>query len=171
MIVYCRMVPRIDCSLSAGHWGIKLSKLWPLELEERLRIEWDMVKRVKISILPISQSILNRFPSSKESFWREFTGEYSHTQKTGCNRLQPVFFSVKIWGNCNRDWSQPSATATEGPVFSGSVRSSCGLFPVLVTGPQNTSREPSFALFLSDIGLTFVFRARSAVNFALCSVL
>jgi hypothetical protein len=56
------------------------------------------------------------------------------------DRLQPAFFSVKIWGNRDCDWSQPSATATEGPVFSGLVRSSCGLFPVLVTGPRNTNK-------------------------------
>jgi len=34
-----------------------------------------------------------------------------------------------------------------------------------------SNRDPSFALFLSVIGLTFVLRARSAVDFASCSVL
>ena len=53
--------------------------------------------------------------------------------------MQPVFFCVKIEYDHNHDQSQLSATATEGPVFSGPVRSSCGLFPVLVTGPANTS--------------------------------
>ena len=138
MIVCHHIYLQMGWSLSAGHRGIQLGELWPLYLEKRLRIEWDMVKIVKISILPISQSILNCFASSKGPFWREFTGEYDHTRKTSCNQLQPVFFCVKIECDHDCDQSQPSATATEGLVFSSPVRSSCGLFPVLVTGPPNT---------------------------------
>ena len=79
MIVCHHIYLQMGWSLSAGHLGIQLGELWPLDLEKRLRIEWDMVKIVKISILPISQSILNCFASSKGPFWREFTGEYDHT--------------------------------------------------------------------------------------------
>ena len=54
MIVCHCVVLQIDCDVSAGHWAIELGKLWPLDLKEMLKIEWDMVKIVKISILPIS---------------------------------------------------------------------------------------------------------------------
>jgi hypothetical protein len=60
---------------------------------------------------------------------------------TSCNQFFSVLFSVEIGCDCNRDQLQPSATATEGPVFSGLVWSSCGLFPVLVTGHGNTNGE------------------------------
>ena len=141
MIVCHHIYLQMGWSLSAGHWGIQLGELWPLDLEKMLRIEWDMVKIVKISISPISQSILNHFPSSLESFWRQFTGEYSLTQETSWNQLQTVFFSVEIGCDHDCDQLQPSATATEGLVFSSPVRSSCGLFPVLVTRPRNTNES------------------------------
>ena len=56
---------------------------------------------------------------------------YHVAVRTNSNQFGPVQFKAV-------SLSQNAQTATDSPVFCGSVQSSCSLFAVATTGPSNT---------------------------------
>ena len=94
---------------------------------------WDVAQsRIlpKHIILAIKHVILNCFPLKLVETVHICKGYYVAVQ-TDSNQFGPVWFEVV-------SLSQNAWTATDGPVFCGSVQSGCGFFVVAATGPSNT---------------------------------